>query len=163
MHALKWVEIGSNKLKKNESMILYPSNGSTRSAFGLISSIISYGEKLVFVWKMYRTLEFDNHFQAFRILKREDRFRLAISPYDLRDMNVYQYHSPGSFRSNNLYVSTRTELISDVLWCIWNVRDGSMNKLNTIQQFCKLSITCMKTGNLRHWRGWKPILYGLNS
>ncbi len=115
VNSLKWVDIGSNKFKKNESLILCPLNGSTRFAFGLISSIICYNEKLVFVCRMYRTEEFDNHFQAFRITKREDRLRLAISPFELRDICVYQYHSPGYYRSNNLYVPTRSDIKFDIL------------------------------------------------
>ncbi len=36
----KWVDIGRNKFKVRESLILCPLKGSTRSAFGLITSII---------------------------------------------------------------------------------------------------------------------------
>ena len=113
VQSLKWIEIGSNTFKKNESLILCPLNGSTKGAFGFISSIVAYEEKLVFVVKIYRTVNFDNHLQAFHIAKREDRFQLAVSPYELCDMSVY--HSPGCCRSNNLYVPTQSEIKSFVL------------------------------------------------
>lgn len=114
VHELNWVDIGANKFKKNESLILCSLNGGTRCAFGMISSIISLDEKLFFCCKMYRTLGFNNHYQAFRLIKREDNFQLVVSPFDLHDLNVYQLHSP-SFRSTDLYVTTRTDIHLDVL------------------------------------------------
>lgn len=97
---LKWV--GCNKSIKKESLILCPLSDSTRKAFGLISSILSYGEKIIFLYQMYRSLSFNSHFQAFRIVKRNPLFHLAILSIDLPDMCVFQSHSPGFVRTNNL-------------------------------------------------------------
>lgn len=54
--------------------MLCPLHGSTQKAFGLISSIFCYQEKIIFACEMYRTLQVDSHFQAFRIEKKIQSF-----------------------------------------------------------------------------------------
>jgi hypothetical protein len=109
----KWVSISSIKFKINACLILCPMN-SHGQAFGMISNIVSYCGKFVFMCEMYRTVSFDNKNQSFLIEKRTDCLQIALNPLQLKNFDVYHFHSASS-RSKKLYVPTKTEIHRHVL------------------------------------------------
>ena len=100
----------------NESLIVCPLSNNIsnvrqqRGAFGLITNIFSNDGEFVFVCEVYRTVRFDNHFQSFELVKRKDRFHLALSPTQLSDYSVYQLHKPCFELTTHLYVPSKSEL-----------------------------------------------------
>ncbi len=88
-----WVQIGSIKFKKNESVVIIPAGD--RANFGLIVNILEHEGKFVFVCKVFRTKNFDKQYQAFRICERSDNFHIVVSPSQLLDFRTYSAHVPG--------------------------------------------------------------------
>lgn len=66
VHHHKWLDIGSNRFK-NESLILCNEDGPMRRAFGRLEIILSLGYNIVFICSLFKTIKFDNNFQAFQI------------------------------------------------------------------------------------------------
>lgn len=111
----KWISIGSNKFKVNESVLACPLSGNQRSAFGLIVNIFSHDGEFVFVCEIYRSVRFDKHFQSFIVVKREDNFHMDLSPKQLSDYSVYTLHKPCFQRTKHLYLTSKTDMLRMVL------------------------------------------------
>jgi hypothetical protein len=61
---------------------------------------------------MLYTVSFDEHFQAFKVKKRRDKFHMALSSDDLSNFNVYPSRTPSLCRKffDHEFVVTKTEV-----------------------------------------------------
>ena len=119
-----WIKIGSQCYKVNKSLVLCPLNGYIKAAFGNITSILVHDDnhKVAFVVDLYHTVEFNEHFQAFRLKPRKDKLQLVIPYTSLLDHKVYHFHSPMDLcitprvsDARSLYVIAKTNIQKLVL------------------------------------------------
>lgn len=118
-----WIKIGSNCYKVNRSLVLCPLNGVVAAAFGLISTIVIYENKVLFVCQLYKTMKFDYHFQAFELTNRKRKLLCVVMLDELVDYQNYHRHSPvdlspsltAQLNMRFVYVKTKTDIVNLLL------------------------------------------------
>ena len=113
VNRLSWLRINSITFKVNKSLVLCPVQGQPCAQFGLLADIFCLEGKTIFVCKMFRTLKFDRHLQAFLITPRPDNFYLALLPSSMLDFYSYTLNMPCFTRTKNTlsYVTVKREIL----------------------------------------------------
>ena len=108
---LNWITKGRTMFKVKDSFILCSFNNNSRQ-FGLIVDILLLREHYFFICKIFRTVKFYNHLQAFRLRERNDDFHIAVSYSTLPDFHVYCKHKPAFHRPKSLdvFITCKIEL-----------------------------------------------------
>ena len=88
----------------------------------ITSILVHDNHKVAFVVDLYHTVEFNEHFQAFRLKPRKDKLQLVIPYTSLLDHKVYHFHSPMDlcitprvYDARSLYVIAKTNIQKLVL------------------------------------------------
>ena len=117
---LNWITIGSTMFKVKDSFILCSFNNNSRQ-FGLIVDILLLREHYFFICKIFRTVKFYNHLQAFRLRERNDDFHIAVSYSTLPDFHVYCKHKPAFHRPKSLdvFITCKIELSLSDDWYVY--------------------------------------------
>ncbi len=134
IRSMLWIKFGStvfkvfqkpcnkkngNDKKKNfcngDTMVLCPMMGNVDAAFGKVTAIYSFENNYAFICQMYHTVQFDNHLQAYEVVKRRDDLHIMVKYQELLDHRVYHLHSPMQFNLNtskvsNQYVFVKTDM-----------------------------------------------------
>ena len=97
-----WVSIGSTCFKVNKSFVLCPFNGNVSAVFAKIVSILAHESRIVFVCDVYTAECFDEHLQAFRLVRHRKNLKIAILSDALVDHRIYHLHSPVDLSLQNV-------------------------------------------------------------
>lgn len=92
--SMRWIKVGSNIFITNENFVLCPLRGAQSGSFGKIVNIFMYKNEFIFRCKMFNTLPFDKHLQAFPIGKRRNSLYLILAYKDLLCYRPYHLYNP---------------------------------------------------------------------
>lgn len=101
---LQWMKINSKTLKINQSTVLCQLKGSCNiySQFGRVVDILVFKGRSVFVCKMFRTICFYRHLQAFKVRARDGNLFIVCPLHKLVNWHTYTLHTPAFQRPNNI-------------------------------------------------------------
>lgn len=119
IHCLPSISINGSKILVEKSIVLCPLQGSARFQFGKVTNILVSQEKILFVCQLFRTLRFNNFYQAYEVISTDKI--IVFEAGDLNLSNSFYLHRP-SFSINSagsLFIVTKQSLKFCLLKSQW--------------------------------------------
>jgi len=115
VNSVKWITIGSTTFHVG-SIVLCLVSSTGKQQFGKIANIFFWSSSPLFVCKLYDTIEFNEHYQAFCVSELANVFQ-CVSPFALPEFRIFGIHHPSFVNesSNLFYIPTKIDLEASVL------------------------------------------------